>query len=92
MRVLGELEQFVNEGDATPIIKAGLADAQCETIRPFLDGNGRLGRMLITMILCSERALSQPFLYLSLYFKQHREDYYAARYSAFGRTETGKDG
>jgi Fic family protein len=92
MRVLGELEQFVNEGDATPIIKAGLAHAQFETIHPFLDGNGRLGRMLITMILCSERALSQPFLYLSLYFKQHREDYYAARYSAFGRTETGKDG
>ncbi|MDO8501955.1 MAG: Fic family protein [Gemmatimonadaceae bacterium] len=78
MRVLGELEHFIVEGSATPIIKAGLAHAQFETIHPFLDGNGRLGRLLITMILCSERTLSQPFLYLSLYFKQHRDDYYAA--------------
>jgi Fic family protein len=78
MRVLGELEQFVVEGNATPIIKAGLAHAQFETIHPFLDGNGRLGRLLITMILCSEQTLSQPFLYLSLYFKQHRDDYYDA--------------
>lgn len=78
MRVLGELEQFVVEGNATPIIKAGLAHAQFETIHPFLDGNGRLGRLLITMILCSERTLAQPFLYLSLYFKQHRDEYYAA--------------
>lgn len=59
-------------------MKAGLAHAQFETIHPFLDGNGRLGRLLITMILCAERALAQPFLYLSLYFKQHRDDYYAA--------------
>jgi Fic family protein len=78
MRVLGELEQFLHEDEATPIIKAGLAHAQFETIHPFLDGNGRLGRMLITMVMCAERALSQPFLYLSLYFKQHRDDYYAA--------------
>jgi Fic family protein len=78
MRVLGDLEKFIVEGNATPIIKAGLAHAQFETIHPFLDGNGRLGRLLITMILCSEKALAQPFLYLSLYFKQHRDEYYAA--------------
>lgn len=78
MRVLGDLEKFIGEGNATPIVKAGLAHAQFETIHPFLDGNGRLGRLLITMILCAEGALSQPFLYLSLYFRQHRDDYYAA--------------
>jgi Fic family protein len=78
MRVLGDLEKFVGEGNATPIVKAGLAHAQFETIHPFLDGNGRIGRLLITMILCAEGALSQPFLYLSLYFKQNRDDYYAA--------------
>lgn len=78
MRVLGDLELFMAEGNATPIIKAGLAHAQFETIHPFLDGNGRIGRLLITMILCAEGALAQPFLYLSLYFKQHRDDYYAA--------------
>jgi cell filamentation protein, protein adenylyltransferase len=78
MRVLGDLEKFIGEGNATPIVKAGLAHAQFETIHPFLDGNGRIGRLLITMILCAEGALSQPFLYLSLYFKQHRDDYYAA--------------
>jgi Fic family protein len=78
MGVLGDLEKFIVEGNATPIIKAGLAHAQFETIHPFLDGNGRLGRLLITMILCSEKTLAQPFLYLSLYFKQHRDEYYAA--------------
>lgn len=78
IRVLGDLEKFIVEGSATPIIKAGLAHAQFETIHPFLDGNGRLGRLLITMILCSEKTLAQPFLYLSLYFKQHRDEYYAA--------------
>lgn len=78
MRVLGELEKFICDSNATPLVKAGLAHAQFETIHPFLDGNGRLGRLLITMILCAEGALSQPFLYLSLYFKQHRDDYYAA--------------
>lgn len=57
-------------------MKAGLAHVQFETIHPFLDGNGRLGRLLITLLLCAEGALRQPFLYLSLYFKQHRDVYY----------------
>jgi Fic family protein len=58
------------------LIKAALAHVQFETIHPFLDGNGRLGRLLITFLLCTEKALSEPILYLSLYFKAHREEYY----------------
>jgi Fic family protein len=77
-RILGELERFIVEGNESPIIKAGMAHAQFETIHPFLDGNGRLGRLLITAILCDQRALHEPFLYLSLDFKQHRNDYYTA--------------
>jgi Fic family protein len=75
---MGELEKFLhNEPIKMPtLIKAGLAHAQFESIHPFLDGNGRLGRLLITFILCKERALSQPLLYLSLYFKENREAYY----------------
>jgi len=53
-----------------------LAHVQFETIHPFADGNGRLGRLLITLLLCAEEALHEPMLYLSLYFKQHRQDYY----------------
>lgn len=78
MRVLGDLELFINDESTSPIVKAGLAHAQFETIHPFLDGNGRMGRMLITLILCANGVLTQPFLYLSLFFKLHREDYYAA--------------
>lgn len=58
------------------LIKAGLAHVQFETIHPFLDGNGRLGRLLITFMLCSAGVLREPILYLSLYFKQHRQIYY----------------
>ena len=58
------------------LIKATLVNVQFETIHPFLDGNGRLGRALITMLLCADQALVQPILYLSLYLKQHRQVYY----------------
>lgn len=78
MPALGSLEKFIH-GDPVPtptLIKAGLVHVQFETIHPFLDGNGRLGRLLITFILCAEGALAQPLLYLSLYFKEHRQSYY----------------
>ncbi len=75
---LGALEKFLhNDPEPTPLlIKAALAHCQFETIHPFLDGNGRLGRLLVTFLLCSEGALSQPILYLSLYFKRNRTKYY----------------
>jgi Fic family protein len=75
---MSALERFLHdEPEPTPIlIKAALAHVQFESIHPFLDGNGRVGRLLITLLLCSERILQQPLLYLSLYFKQHREAYY----------------
>ena len=58
------------------LLRAGLAHVQFETIHPFLDGNGRVGRLLITLLLCQAGLLHQPLLYLSLYFKQHRGVYY----------------
>jgi Fic family protein len=78
LECLGALEKFLhNDPVKTPLlIKAALAHVQFETIHPFLDGNGRLGRLLITFLFCAEGALREPLLYLSLYFKQHREQYY----------------
>ena len=75
---LGAWEKFVHdEASGLPaLIKAGLLHVQFETIHPFLDGNGRLGRLLITLYLCSQKVLQQPLLYLSLYLKTHRADYY----------------
>jgi Fic family protein len=76
---MGALEKFIHNDPVktNTLIKAALAHVQFETIHPFLDGNGRLGRLLIALILSSEGMLRQPMLYLSLYFKQHRSDYYA---------------
>ena len=75
---MASLEKFLHDDpEKTPLlVKAALSHVQFETIHPFLDGNGRLGRLLITLLLCTEGALSQPMLYLSLYFKAHRERYY----------------
>jgi Fic family protein len=78
MECLDLLEKFLHDDPVkTPLlIKAALSHVQFETIHPFLDGNGRIGRLLITLLLCAEEALSAPMLYLSLYFKTNRDAYY----------------
>ncbi len=76
-QALTDLEKFINsENNTLPLIKAGLIHAQFETIHPFLDGNGRTGRMLITFYLWKEKLLERPVLYLSSYFKKHQKVYY----------------
>jgi Fic family protein len=78
MECLSDLEKFMHaDTPAIPtLVKAGLIHVQFETIHPFLDGNGRLGRLLITLLLCVAGVLKEPILYLSLYFKTHRREYY----------------
>lgn len=78
MAALGQLEVFLHTArtEVPLLVRCALAHAQFETIHPFLDGNGRVGRLLITLMLCEERALSRPLLYLSLYLKAHRAEYY----------------
>ncbi|MDD3925981.1 MAG: Fic family protein [bacterium] len=75
---MGTLELFLHDRPVrtSPLLKAALSHVQFETIHPFSDGNGRLGRLLITLLLCSEKILREPMLYLSLYFKSHRQRYY----------------
>jgi Fic family protein len=75
---MGQLENFLHDrGQRTsPLVKAALAHVQFETIHPFLDGNGRIGRLIVTLCLCAEDVLRDPLLYLSLYLKQHRQQYY----------------
>jgi Fic family protein len=74
---LGSLERFLHADDGLPLLlKIGLAHVQFETIHPFLDGNGRVGRLLITFLLCEKGVLHKPVLYLSHYFKRHRQRYY----------------
>ena len=76
-RALNDLESFMHADDSTPVvIKAGLIHSQFETIHPFLDGNGRTGRMLITFYLWKEGFLEKPVLFLSSYFKKHQKLYY----------------
>ena len=73
---LDDLERFIHDQrPLPPLIKLGLIHAQFETIHPFLDGNGRMGRLLITFLLCEIGILRQPLLYLSYYFKKHRSEY-----------------
>ncbi|MCA8913387.1 MAG: Fic family protein [Planctomycetes bacterium] len=74
---LSQLESFIHSDSTMPLLlKVGLVHAQFETIHPFLDGNGRVGRLLITFLLCQQDALTKPVLYLSYFFKQHRQEYY----------------
>jgi Fic family protein len=86
---MAALERFLNDepGPTPPLVKAGLAHVQFETIHPFLDGNGRLGRLLVALVLHAEGVLAQPILYLSLYFKQRRAEYY----DRLGRVRTEGD-
>ncbi|HME69365.1 MAG TPA: Fic family protein [Myxococcota bacterium] len=76
--LLGAFERYLHEenADLPPLVRAGLVHVQFETIHPYLDGNGRIGRLLITLALEHWKALAQPLLYLSLFFKRHRGEYY----------------
>ncbi len=76
--LLGAFERYLHDegGDLPPLVRAGLAHVQFETIHPYVDGNGRIGRLLITLALEQWKALPQPLLYLSLFFKRHRSEYY----------------
>ena len=75
---MSDLEKFIHEENSglPLLIKVALVHVQFESIHPFLDGNGRVGRLLITFMLCAQQALEEPTLYLSLYFKRHRKQYY----------------
>jgi Fic family protein len=77
LHALGDLEKFIHREDNIPVlVRSALIHAQFETIHPFLDGNGRIGRLLITFILVHDNILQRPLLYLSYYFKQNRQEYY----------------
>jgi Fic family protein len=77
-KCLADLEKYIHDSqDFPPLIKAALVHAQFETIHPFLDGNGRLGRLLITFLLCSWGIIEKPLIYLSYFFKSHRTEYYS---------------
>lgn len=77
METLGDLEKYLHmPSELPPLIRLALIHYQFEAIHPFLDGNGRVGRLLLTLLLCTEGLLSQPLLYLSAYFERYRRDYY----------------
>jgi Fic family protein len=74
---LGAFEKFIHQSDDMPaLVRAGMLHVQFETIHPYLDGNGRIGRLLVTLLLEQWNLLTKPILYLSLFFKRHREEYY----------------
>ena len=75
--LLSDFERYMHASDAlSPLVRAGLLHVQFETIHPYLDGNGRIGRLLVTLLLEHWRLLTRPLLYLSLFFKRHRHEYY----------------
>jgi len=74
--ILGDFEQFLHNDKLPILVKVAFAHVQFETIHPFLDGNGRLGRLLIILLLCENGILKEPILYLSLYLKENRDLYY----------------
>ena len=75
--VLTDFERYLHDDEAPPpLVRAGLLHVQFETIHPYLDGNGRIGRLLVTLLLEHWQLLTKPLLYLSLFFKRHREEYY----------------
>jgi Fic family protein len=73
---LSDLESFLHTAGVDPLVDAGLAHAQFETIHPFLDGNGRVGRLLITFLLVHHGILRRPLLYLSYFLRLHRTEYF----------------
>lgn len=77
-QALDDWETYLHDRELPVLVRCAILHAQFETIHPFWDGNGRVGRMLITLKLCEEEILERPLLYLSLYFKQYRQDYYTA--------------
>jgi Fic family protein len=77
LECLGQLEKFLHsDSKLPPLVQTAMVHYQFETIHPFLDGNGRIGRLLITLLLCKKNVLSKPLLYLSAYFEQNRQRYY----------------
>jgi Fic family protein len=77
LECLSQMESFLHSNtELPPLIQAAMVHYQFETIHPFLDGNGRIGRLLVTLLLCQRNVLSKPLLYISAYFEQHRGDYY----------------
>ena len=74
--LLEDLVEYWTKSKDHTLVKAALAHVQFETIHPFRDGNGRIGRLLITLLLCQEKLIAEPLIYLSLFFKENREEYY----------------